>query len=70
LCPIYPLLEMRALEDLKVSYCEGISDRCARIRRGRDRRIVPMNLLPDGQMLGPSAPSSSGVKSEKPRSRG
>jgi hypothetical protein len=70
LCPVYPLLEMRALQELKLSYCEGMFERCARIRLGRERRIVPMNLLPDGKMLGASAAPAPPVKREKPRSRG
>jgi len=58
-CPMFPLLEMHARHELKSLYCDGKFERCERTKRSRDRRIVPMNLLPDGKMLGASTERSA-----------
>jgi hypothetical protein len=57
-CSLHPMLEMRSLRVLKTDYCERDFERCERYRRHRERRIVPMNLLPDGKTLGAAGPEA------------
>jgi len=51
-CSLYPMLGVRSLRLYVTDYCDREFDRCERFRRHRERRIVPMNLLPDGRTLG------------------
>lgn len=50
-CALYPLLDRRPLRLLKTDYCEHDFAKCERYKRSKERRIVPMNLLPSGAML-------------------
>jgi hypothetical protein len=51
-CPLYPLFRVQALLNIwKLNYCEGDFSKCARFQKSERGEPVPVNLLPNGQLL-------------------
>lgn len=49
-CPLVPLYGLRGtLEVLRMTFCDGRYERCARYRASQLGHAVPANLLPNGR---------------------
>lgn len=52
-CPLFPVFKLRAtLRVWQTNYCEADYARCVRYQRSLEGKPSPLNLLPNGQILG------------------
>ena len=49
-CALFPLLSL-SLEFWKLNYCYGRFEECSRYQASQRGRVVPVNLMPSGEML-------------------
>jgi hypothetical protein len=61
-CPLFPIFKIKSFMSIwKISYCQGNWSACVRYQRTERGEPMPANLLPDGQVLGgPAATSTKG----------